>query len=467
MTALPAYEIAVADAVEFFSHGWHSWSTTRWVPTGSRRRPIPDQIHRLGHDDPVHALDETLGGSDVGAVSLPDGTVVLLGALVPGGWVQWRDQQLVGYGGVEADWYVATGSESEVFGGYAAALSRRFDARNPSPPRLWCSWYSFYEDISAAGMVDVLEGLRDLPFDVVQVDDGWQQAIGDWQPNAKFATGMADVADRVTATGRRPGLWLAPFIAHGKSKLFRNNPDWFLTDGSGDPVRAGVNWGAPYFALDVTHPGARDHLRSLFEQVMEWGYRFLKLDFIYAAAYPARRHEQIDRHFAYRDGLSLIRQIVGDDVYLLGCGAPVIASLGIVDGLRVGPDVSPDWAAPDDRDLDDPPGTRAAIATTTNRLWLRSAANTDPDVAFFRSKGMSLNEEQVGLQQALGSITRFRGTSDPPAWLRPPEREALAAWLSDPTPEVSQASRYRWDVGGKAVDFSAALDFPIAWDEGS
>ena len=41
---------------------------------------------------------------------------------------------------------------------------------------------------------------------------------------------------------------------------------------------------------------------------------------------------------AYRSGLALIRDVVGPEVYLVGCGAPLLPSVGLVDAMRVSPD---------------------------------------------------------------------------------------------------------------------------------
>ena len=68
---------------------------------------------------------------------------------------------------------------------------------------------------------------------MLQVDDGWQQSIGDWEANGKFPAGMQTLAQRIKSTGRRAGLWLAPLIAVKSSKLFREHKDWFLRDERG------------------------------------------------------------------------------------------------------------------------------------------------------------------------------------------------------------------------------------------
>ena len=42
-------------------------------------------------------------------------------------------------------------------------------------------------------------------------------------------------------------------------------------------------------------------------------------------------------------GMEAIREAVGPDVTLLGCGAPFGPMLGLVEAMRIGPDVSGDW----------------------------------------------------------------------------------------------------------------------------
>jgi len=44
--------------------------------------------------------------------------------------------------------------------------------------------------IDELALIDVIGDLGDLPFDIIQIDNGWQVAIGDWEPNNKFSAGM-------------------------------------------------------------------------------------------------------------------------------------------------------------------------------------------------------------------------------------------------------------------------------------
>ena len=72
--------------------------------------------------------------------------------------------------------------------------------------------------------------------------------------------------------------------------------------------------------------------------VQQWGYRVLKLDFLYAAALPGVRHDAgATRAQALRRGLQAIRDGAGD-AFLLGCGCPFGPAVGLVDGMRIGLD---------------------------------------------------------------------------------------------------------------------------------
>src|SRR5439155_11713631 len=108
----------------------------------------------------------------------------------------------------------------------------------------------------------------------------------------------------------------------------------------GDPVSAGYNWDANLFALDPTHPGARGYLTKTFDRLRGYGIDYFKIDFIYAGALGGDTAEALA---GYRSGLALIRDAIGPDAYLLGCGAPILPTVGMVDALRVSADIAPHY----------------------------------------------------------------------------------------------------------------------------
>ena len=301
--------IDAGPAVAFYRHGWHSWSPTGWVNPTLPVSPIADEGRRLGHDDPRHAFDTRVGGSGVGLLQHPDGSVTLLGALDPGARV-WPDGAVLrgSTEGESVEWVTVTGEEHPVLREYASLLATRFGRRGGEKVRVWCSWYSFYEDVTETRMNEVLVGLEGMPFDIVQVDDGWERAVGDWSANAGFPGGMAAMADRIHSAGFTPGLWLAPLIAQSTSNLARERGELLLRDEAGDPVVAGINWGSPYYALDATAEATCAFLSDLIGEARGWGYRYLKLDFLYAGAFPGVHANPMPREVAYRRACEVMRE---------------------------------------------------------------------------------------------------------------------------------------------------------------
>jgi alpha-galactosidase len=372
----------------YYRHGWQSWSLTTWQDT-NLQLPIqkPAILHPL-QTDPLYVKHLAPNGSWLGAVEFDDENILLLGSLGLDAHVALHGQfhgdvpQLHGwYEAGGGDWFVGYGDEASVFARYADLLGERF-GRAPGrsaphgvkpSPRVWCSWYSLYGAIDEPILHRTFDEQSDLPFDVLQVDDGWEVAVGDWQPNEKFPSGMKALADRIRTSGRTPGLWLAPLLAVPSSALFRQNPDWLLHDVNGKLVSAGYLWGEPLYALDTTYPEALDWLAKLMKKVRAWGFDYLKLDFLYAGALPGKRHVDMPREATYRHGLQVMREAMGEDAYFLTCGAPIIPSLGLCDAIRVGPDVAGEWESYRDSTLlynPTTPGTKNAIRTTVNRLWL-------------------------------------------------------------------------------------------------
>lgn len=233
------------------------------------------------------------------------------------------------------------------------------------PPTVWCSWYHYFGNVSAADVEENLASMRqlELDVDVVQIDDGWQREIGDWLSSSDRFPTLGGVVDRIRAEDRRPGIWVAPFLIGSRSETMREHPGWVV--GGAAP---GAGWGQGLAALDVTHPQAEAHLREVFGSLASVGFEYFKVDFLFAGAMEGRRFEPGVRGVeAYRRGLRIIREAIGPDAYLLACGAPQLPSIGLVDGMRIGPDIAHAYA-PVDGDASQP-GQRNAASNARARTW--------------------------------------------------------------------------------------------------
>ena len=452
----------------YYNHGWQSWSLAAWTNPLPLPRPKPTILNPL-QIDPVYAQHPCSNGSWLGAVEFSGGNILFLGALNLDSHVQLRNGSLQGWYDVDLEddtiqkWFIGFGSELEVFKSYAQQLIKVFGhGRAKETLRVWCSWYSLYTAIDENILKTIFKELNDLPFDVLQVDDGWQKAIGDWQANEKFPSGMQTLADDIKSTGRKAGLWLAPLLIVPSSETCKNHPDWLLRDNDGLPVSAGFNWGEQLYTLDTTHPEVLTWLAALMRQVRTWGFDYINLDFLYGGALPGKRYLDIPRESAYRHGLGVIREALGDDAYFLVCGAPILPSLGLCDAMRIGPDVAAEWESYRDAVLlynPATPSTKNAIRTTINRLWLAPILHTDPDVVYFRPQKNRLNAQQNQLLQDLALVCNFKATSDLPQWLSSSEKESLRNFLNK-KPKVEQTGRYTFKIDERVVDFSNAIPLP-------
>ncbi len=252
---------------------------------------------------------------------------------------------------------------------FADDIATRLGAGPPrTAPTVWCSWYHYFLDVTEDDIVENLAGIDShrLPVDVVQIDDGWQAGVGDWLELSGRFSSLSGLAARIRDSGRRAGIWVAPFVVGSRSVLAREHPDWLVGE-------AGWNWGQDLLGLDLTHPGARDYVWSVFRRLREAGYDYFKLDFLYAGALTGQRHADLTGVAAYRSGLELIRDAVGAESYLLGCGAPILPSIGLVDAMRVSPDTYHPTDAEDERRRLRGRSSVIARAWQHGRFWVNDA----------------------------------------------------------------------------------------------
>ena len=298
----------------------------------------------------------------------------------------------------------------------------------------WCSWYYLFQGVTEDDIEETVEWAiqhhDEAPLDIIQIDDGFQSEVGDWlELNTQFSRGMPQMSAQIREAGMRPGLWLAPFIAKPNAKVVEKNPGWVLKNRFRLPANPGLVWNTYGRALDVTHPEVLDYVRDVVGTVVrEWGIDYLKLDFLYAGALPGARYDPgLTRAQSLYRALRLIRDEVGEDVFLVGCGCPLGSGIGIFDSMRIGPDVSPSWY-PEYRGLERflknerglPSARNAMISTIVRspmhrRLWIN-----DPDCLLLRTQDTRLTRDEV---QSLATVISLSGG---------------AILVSDPLPMLSQ-----------------------------
>ncbi len=272
---------------------------------------------------------------------------------------------------------------------YAAQAADRVSVPglDQPPPVGWLSWYQYYADLdedTIRAELAAAEALRDdpdlAPLEVFQIDDGWQELWGHWVAGEAFPGGMPALAADIQAAGMTPGLWLAPLYVHRDTETYAQHTDWWVLDLDGTELGYSNLGTGDYAILDVTHPDAAAWLSGELERLVADGWTYLKLDFLYAGAQEGLRHSGGTGAEAYAAAMTLFREAVGPDTFLLASGAPMLPSLGTFEAFRTGSDIAFD-ASPDPEQAFLRWAARATAARSwTNGRWWWS----DPDPVLIR-----------------------------------------------------------------------------------
>lgn len=242
--------------------------------------------------------------------------------------------------------YLATADTPEnALAQLSAALVRTHDTVAPKrPPGGWFSWNELFADVDAPAVLaqlDIVEQeLLPAGMPLVEIDDGWEIAWGDWRENAKFPDGLPALAAQIRSRGLVAGVWLAPFLVDVTAAT-AGDPSLFVRDAAGAPiVHTSPGLPSSYYVLDGTNPRAMAIATDHVARLAAGGFSFFKLDFLYAGAFAGKRSQDVTGVEALRAGLHLIRQAAGPDAILNLCGAPILPVIGLGDSLRVGADTA-------------------------------------------------------------------------------------------------------------------------------
>jgi alpha-galactosidase len=431
MTGPTQSEIATVpverDRASIYAEGWQSWSVTEILPVTAvpvTMVPVTTGLAPVVSRDSL-AIDCQYGAAPPpgahqgsGLLALDPGTggpVEVFAAPDASSWVPVIQARAVSDHVVVTADRPVTRTQDHGPGGLTGALCRwadGFAARagvasgslRPIPP-VWCTWYQYYDAVTEA---DVTGNLADmarlrLPFGVVQIDDGYQQAPGDWLVPSGGFTSLPALVRRIREAGKRAGIWIAPALIGRDSDLFARHPGWAVRDAATrEPVFAGHVVRQECTALDFTHPEAAGYVRSVLAAMREWGIDYFKIDFAYAGACEGLRHEDVSGVEAYRRGLRLIRDAIGPDAVLLGCGAPILPSVGLVDAMRVGPDIASCYEPP--RGHPSEPSQRNAARNVRARAWQQGRFwVSDPDCLMARP-GTARREDWAQTVRRFGGL---------------------------------------------------------------
>ena len=151
------------------------------------------------------------------------------------------------------------------------------------------------DDMDLATIRQVAPIARRLGVETFILDDGWQAASGDWEPDSpqhpeprgKFPPRFPD--DRFEAVRKaiapmRLGLWMSPMSFNPASETFKRHPEWACTptgDATAADNAAQPDDGSNEAGIGLWSPAAIPWVESRIRDAIEhWGVTYFKFDFL-------------------------------------------------------------------------------------------------------------------------------------------------------------------------------------------
>ncbi len=212
-------------------------------------------------------------------------------------------------------------------------------------PMGWSTWDYYAFDISDECIKENTEFIcnnevlaKNLKY--IAIDNGWEQLDGDWYENGRLKSGLKEFCRYVKSKGLNPGIWTAPARVYtNASNAMRRITDMLVKNKYGDQFLF-----EGCFVLDPTHPGSEPFLKETFTFLKDCGFNFYKIDFLNYVTESDFYYDQSAGHYdALRKLIEIIRETVGKDAHIMGCGLPYGTGYGYVDSRRTGLDIHTFW----------------------------------------------------------------------------------------------------------------------------
>ncbi len=285
---------------------------------------------------------------------------------------------------------------------FAKRKAELYGARNTKKPSVFCTWYFYELNVTYKDVKTNLEIMkkRRLPYDVFQIDEGWEKTLGEYEPNEKFPITMDKLASEIRASGFIPGLWSSPFVAHESATIWTKHPEWILKDNDGHPCLFPMN-DTVYYVFDITDKGTWEYFKELYRMfTFDWGYSYHKLDFTRAAVIYEDAdfcNKKITLAKAYHMAVKAIREGMGENAFFLMCGGLYDPIIGLVDAQRTGSDVLSMWSSNINKNGKTAPYT---IRQSVMRYYMNYWWANDPDALMVRKNDVM----QRGSRLTLGLL---------------------------------------------------------------
>ncbi len=162
----------------------------------------------------------------------------------------------------------------------------------------WCAW-GYERNFSIEQIKRTLPMAQELDFKWATIDDGWQNADGDWNLDKnKFPGGekeFKELVDLIHSYKMKARLWWVPLSASDssynvihfpdkmnertmkmQSKVALEHPDWFILDKDGNRVQ--ISWWNSFYLCPAVKE-VRDYYKDFTKKVFDdWDFDGFKID---------------------------------------------------------------------------------------------------------------------------------------------------------------------------------------------
>jgi len=180
---------------------------------------------------------------------------------------------------------------------------------------------------------------------VIGIDAGYSK-WGDWLiPSKKFGSTIEDAAKLIKNHGYIPGIWISPFVVMKESNLYKEHSDWFIRL-NGKPLESRQTSPIDFlpllslYVLDITKEEVRESIKEVIRKFREYGYDFIKIDFLYPSCFSQAYSKNVTRAQAIRMGVTAIREAAGQDAMIMSAISHLSPLVGLVNYARTGLDTS-------------------------------------------------------------------------------------------------------------------------------
>jgi len=144
---------------------------------------------------------------------------------------------------------------------------------------VWCAW-GYERKWTVDEVLGTLPKVKELGLKWVDIDDGYQISIGDWNANpTRFLggnSGMRKLVDKIHSYGLKAKLWWAPMAIDPTSEVYKKNTDLIILSKEGAPQF--ITWWNSYLTSPAYKATINETKETVIKFIKDWDFDGLKMD---------------------------------------------------------------------------------------------------------------------------------------------------------------------------------------------